>query len=355
MSKKKDQAVEKQEEKALEFDVMPGADKPEEDDSPQLDLSFETPEEEPEKVAEEEEAKDQSEEASEVDEDAEAVSEDESVEQPEEGTEQDDAEIEAAENEENAAEVEETPELSLVKPKKGPMVPKQRLDEVLAKQKALQKQLDEINVANEKPEEAPEAYDFDAKEVEYQNMVLDGKTQEAVALRREIRKAEREQLEYEMRQEMSQTVNQDRQMTALQQAATAMEEAYPVFDRNSESFSEEYTNEVVELRDAFIMKGYEAVDALSKAVKYVVKDRDLDQTQESAPSLAGKAQKTDEVAKKRAQVSKKLKAAEAQPPELPGESSSNRGDNVIDLSTMTEEEFDALPEATLKRLRGDIL
>jgi len=186
-------------------------------------------------------------------------------------------------------------------------------------------------------------------------MVLDGETEKAVALRREIRKAEREQLEFEMRQEMNQTVSQDRQMTALQQAANALEEAYPVFDRNSDAFNEEVTNEVVELRDAFIMKGYEAVDALSKAVKYVVKDHDLDQTQESVPSLAGKAQKSDELAKKRAQVSKKLRAAEAQPPELPGESSSNHGEKGLDLSSMTEEEFAALPEATLKRLRGDIL
>ena len=347
MSKKKDESTE---EKALEFDVMPGADKPEEDDTPALDLSFETPEEEPEEVAEEQEevvAEDETEEPV-AEESEETVAEDEGVEQPEEGTEQDDAEVE----EEVEAKETPTPE---DKPVKKPMVPKARLDEVLAKQKALQKQLDEINAANEKAQEAPESYDFDAKEVEYQNMVLDGETEKAVALRREIRKAEREQLEYEMRQEMSQTVNQDRQMTALQQAANAMEEAYPVFNRNSEDFSEDMTNEVVELRDAFIMKGYEAVDALSKAVKYVVKDHDLDEPQESAPSLSGKAQKTDELAKKRAQVSKKLKAAEAQPPELPGESSSNHGEKGIDLSTMTEEEFDALPEATLKRLRGDIL
>jgi len=342
MSKQKDEVAE---DKPIEFDVMPGADKPEEDDGPQLDLSFETPEEEPEKVAEEEEvvAEDETEEPV-AEESEETVAEDESVEQPEEGTEQDDAEVEA----------EEEP-VAKEKPAKKPMVPKARLDEVLAKQKALQKQLDEINAANEKAEEAPESYDFDAKEVEYQNMVLDGETEKAVALRREIRKAEREQLEYEMRQEMSQTVNQDRQMTALQQAASAMEDAYPVFDRNSDDFNEDMTNEVVELRDAFIMKGYEAVDALSKAVKYVVKDHDLDQAQESVPSLAGKAQKTDELAKKRAQVSKKLKAADAQPPELPGESSSTHGEKALDLSTMTEEEFDALPEATLKRLRGDIL
>ncbi len=324
-----------QEDAPMQFDLMPGADAVDDDDMPTLDLSFDTPEEEPEEVAEEVVVEDAEEETV--------------AEEPEEIVSEDEQSTE----EETEAEVEEEPVVA-EKPAKKPMVPKARLDEVLAKQKALQKQLDEINAANEKAQEAPESYDFDAKEVEYQNMVLDGETEKAVALRREIRKAEREQLEYEMRQEMSQTVNQDRQMTALQQAANAMEEAYPVFDNNSEEFDQEMTNEVVELRDAFIMKGYEAVDALSKAVKYVVKDHDLDKPQGSAPSLAGKAQKTDEVARKRAEVSKKLRAAEAQPPELPGESSSTHGEKGIDLATLTEEEFDALPEATLRRLRGDI-
>jgi len=336
MSKQEDN---QEENKTIEFDVMPGADLQDDDDSPQLDLSFAEVAEEP--VAEVEEV--------------EEPEEEETVSKDEQSTEEEtESEEETAELEEEEAEAE--PEsIADEKPAKKPMVPKARLDEVLAKQKALQKQLDEINAANEKAEEAPESYDFDAKEVEYQNMVLDGETDKAVALRREIRKAEREQLEYEMRQEMSQTVNQDRQMTALQQAANAMEDAYPVFDSNSEVFDQDMTNEVVELRDAFIMKGYEAVDALSKAVKYVVKDHDLDKTVEEAPSLAGKAQKTDEVAKKRAEVSKKLRAAEAQPPELPGESSSNHGEKGIDLSTLTEDEFAALPEATLKRLRGDII
>jgi len=337
MSKQEDTTVE---DKAVEFDVMPGADRPDEDDAPALDLSFETIEQEVDEVAEAEEV---------VAEDAE---EETVTEEPDEIVSEDEQRTE----EETSPDSELEEELAVEeKSVKKPMVPKARLDEVLAKQKALQKQLDEINAANEKAEEAPESYDFDAKEVEYQNMVLDGETEKAVALRREIRKAERDTLEYEMRQEMSQTVNQDRQMTALQQAANAMEDAYPVFNRDSDDYNEDITNEVVELRDAFIMKGYEAVDALSKAVKYVVKDHDLDQAQESAPSLAGKAQKSDELAKKRAQVNKKLKAADAQPPELPGESSAHHGERALDLSTMTEEEFAALPEATLKRLRGDIL
>ena len=337
MSKQEDTTVE---DKAVEFDVMPGADRPDEDDAPALDLSFETIEQEVDEVAEAEEV---------VAEDAE---EETVTEEPDEIVSEDEQRTE----EETSPDSELEEELAVEeKSVKKPMVPKARLDEVLAKQKALQKQLDEINAANEKAEDAPEDYDFDAKEVEYQNMVLDGEAEKAVALRREIRKAERATLEYEMRQEMSQTVNQDRQMTALQQAANAMEDAYPVFNRDSDDYNEDITNEVVELRDAFMMKGYEAVDALSKAVKYVVKDHDLDQAQESAPSLAGKAQKTDELAKKRAQVSSKLKAADAQPPELPGESSAHHGERALDLSTMTEEEFAALPEATLKRLRGDIL
>ena len=337
MSKQEDTTVE---DKAVEFDVMPGADRPDEDDAPALDLSFETIEQEVDEVAEAEEV---------VAEDAE---EETVTEEPDEIVSEDEQRTE----EETSPDSELEEELAVEeKSVKKPMVPKARLDEVLAKQKALQKQLDEINAANEKAEEAPESYDFDAKEVEYQNMVLDGETEKAVALRREIRKAERDTLEYEMRQEMSQTVNQDRQMTALQQAANAMEDAYPVFNRDSDDYNEDITNEVVELRDAFIIKGYEAVDALSKAVKYVVKDHDLDQAQESAPSLAGKAQKSDELAKKRAQVNKKLKAADAQPPELPGESSAHHGERAMDLSAMTEEEFAALPEATLKRLRGDIL
>jgi hypothetical protein len=330
------------ENKTLEFDVMPGADRIDDDASPQLDLSFAEVEDTlpPESVEEEEVLVAES-----VEEEELLVAE--SVEEvPEEETEVV-AEDELEEPEEEA--VAEAPK------SKKPMVPKARLDEVLAKQKALQKQLDEVNAANAKSEEAPESYDFDAKEVEYQNMVLDGETNKAVALRREIRKAERADLEFEMRQEMSQTVNQDRQMTALQQAANAMEEAYPVFNRDSESYNEEYTNEVVELRDMFMQRGYEAVDALSKAVKYVVKDYDLGEVEAEAPSLAGTPKKSDELAKKRAQISKKLKAADAQPPELPGESSSLHGERALDVSAMTEEEFNALPEATLKRLRGDII
>ena len=243
---------------------------------------------------------------------------------------------------------------------KKPMVPKSRLDEVLAKQKALQKQLDDLMAAKTAAEAAPDSFDFAAKEVEYQNMVLDGQHEKAAALRQEIRRAERAQLEFELTQKMEQKVTQSQQMSALQQAAAELETNFPVFDRNSPEFNEKYTQEVIDLRDAFIVKGENPVAALSKAAKFVLREYDLvDMSTQVAPSLAAptatKAAPVDEVAKKRADIARKMKAAESQPPDMPGESSAARGEKAFDVMQLTEEEFNALPAATLKRLRGDVV
>ena len=236
------------------------------------------------------------------------------------------------------------------------MVPKSRLDEVLAKQKALQKQLDDMKAAQVESPDAPSEYAFSEKEVEYQNLLLDGESQKAAALRAEIRAAERAQLEYELTQKMTQTMTQNQQMTALQQAAADLESGFPVFDQSSDQYNAEYTQEVVDLRDAFIIKGDNAVTALAKAAKFVIREYGLDDSYEPTPALASTNKRAvDEVAKKRAEVSRKLKAAESQPPELSGESSANRGERMLDISVMSEEEFNALPEATIKRLRGDVL
>ena len=262
---------------------------------------------------------------------------------------------------EPAAEVPEVEVKKAPEPEpKQKMVPKARLDEVLAKQKALQKQLDDLMAAKTAAETAPDSYDFAAKEVEYQNMVLDGQHEKAAALRAEIRKAERTQLEFELTQKVEQKVTQSQQMSALQQAAAELENTFPVFDRSSAEFNEKYTQEVIDLRDAFIVKGENPVAALSKAAKFVIREYGLvDMGGSSEPALAATTatpkSTVDEVAKKRAEVARKLKAAESQPPEMPGESSAARGEKAFDLSTLTEDEFNALPAATLKRLRGDVI
>jgi len=326
------------------FDVMPGAERDTEEVAA-VDMNFGLGEE---PVQEEEEPEEEV--AAETEEEPVAeVEEPEAEEEPEEPV----AEVEEAEEPVAEAEPEPEPE------KKDHMVPKSRLDEVLQKQKALQKQLEDMKKAQQPAENAPDPYDFDSKEKEYMNLVLDGKEADAVRLRQEIRTAEKASLQFEMTEQMQQTVQHNAQATALQAAANELEANFPVFDQNSESYNESYTQEVIGLRDAFIMQGFDAVDALSKAANFVLTTNNLVAPEPATSTLdapaAPKQKAVDEVAKKRAEVSKKLKAAEAQPPELPGESSAARGEKAVDVSTMSEDEFNALPDATIKRLRGDIL
>ena len=324
------------------FDVMPGADKDTEVVEA-LDLNFglgDEPVEEP--VAQLEETEEVEEVVAEAEEAEEEAAEEEPVAE----------EAEAAVAEEAEPEPAQEPSVT----KDGKMVPKSRLDEVLQREKALKKRLEDMKKAQEPPADAPEAYDFAAKEREYMNLVLDGKEAEAVQLRQEIRTAEKTQIEFEMGQKMQQTVSQNAQATALQAAANELEANFPVFDQNSAEYNADYTQEVIDLRDAFIVQGFDAVDALSKAANFVIKDHGLAEEAPQQSTLTQSAAPVqDEVAKKRAEVNKKLQAAKSQPPELPGESSAARGEKALDISTMTEDEFNALPEATIKRLRGDLL
>lgn len=325
------------------YDLMPGAEALDQPEG--IDLNFGLDDEG--NLIEDEAEDDVAEETQDavVEEEGDAVSEDAADDDSDEVTSE--AEVEEPEEVENTLEEE-------VDARKKPMVPKSRLDEVLAKQKALQKQLDDMKAQQQPAEDAPEAYDFDSKEIEYQNFLLDGEASKAAALRQEMRKAEREQLAYEMRQEMTEKVSQNQQATALQQAANDLEANFPIFNQNAAEYDAEITQEVIELRDAFMVQGFGAVDALSKAANFAIKSHGLEAAATLNAPSAPKAKSVDEVAKKRAEVTKKLKAAESQPPELPGESSANRGEKPIDVSSMTEDEFNALPEATLKRLRGDI-
>ena len=229
------------------------------------------------------------------------------------------------------------------------MVPKSRLDEVLAKQKALQKQLDE-QVAQQAQiqAEAPQ-YDFDAKELEYQQFIMDMEPEKASALRQEIRQAEKETMMFEMQQQMGQTVQQSQEAVQLQTTAQIIQEQYPVLDENNADYDETVANEVIELRDAFIVQGYQASDALTKATGYVMKVSEP--AAQEAPQPKSNVETIQK--KKTATVKKKIEASQAQPPELKGQGNAERGEGTLDVDALSEDEFNALPEETLRRLRGD--
>ncbi len=340
----------------LVFDGMPGADaKTEEDVKPfEVDMNFENTEEEVEEAQEEE----TTEEEPATEEATEEVAEEQieetaatQAEADEQAAGQESVPTSDGESVEPVAEGHEEPEA--VEEPKAPMVPKSRLDEVLAKNKEMQKVIDTMQ--EQKPEDSAPKYDFVGKEKEYQDLVLDGETDKAAALREEIRTAEREQLMSEVQSKMGQTVQQDREARELQQKAQEIVEVFPIFDPNGKNYDEALANKVMDLRDAFIYQGYGAADSLAKATEVtLISERPelLDVAQDTpnadpAPTLTKAVQEK----KAKANVQKKVAASQSQPPQMKGESTQNK--KVVDINVMSDDEFGALPEETLRRMRGD--
>ena len=329
-------------EEEVAMDVMPGADPLTEEEKGEefkVDLNFEEQE-----TQEEEEVEDESEteeepqegtEEAEEEEEAEAVVEEAESGGEESVLEDDEGVAQQPEGADEAGVDEETP--------KEPMIPKSRLDEVLQKQKALQKQLDEALAPKvEDVKEAPE-FDFDAKELEYQNLILDGDSEAAAKLRSEIRTAEKQQMMFEMQAKMGQTVTQNQEMVDLQTKATQLESMYPELNQADPNFNQDKTNEVLELRDAYMTQGYTGADALQKSVDLIMKG--------SAPEpKQDPIDKTIHTKKRIANTKKKIETAEKQPPTMKGK---NKVETKIDVNSMSVDEFDALPAETLRRMRGD--
>ena len=184
--------------------------------------------------------------------------------------------------------------------------------------------------------------------------MLEGETDKAALVRQEIRNAERDQIMSEMQNKMGQTVQQDREEHELAQKATEIMEVFPIFNEKSKSYDEKLTSEVMELRDAFIYQGYGAADSLAKATEVTLLSKkpellqgDISTEADPAPKLTKAVQER----KQKATVKKKVEASQAQPPEMKGESAKNK--KVVDINVLSDDEFKALPEDTLRRLRGD--
>jgi len=278
--------------------------------------------------------------------------------------EEDAEEVEAAEEKEEvvkeevvegkADDAEETEEAEAVVEKPEPkkkqlMVPKSRLDEVLAKNREFQRTIEAMKAAAPvADEEIPfKDFDFDEKELEYQQHVLDGEKDKALGIRKEIRAAEKAQNQYEFSKKVGGDSAATVEQTALVNAAREIEAMFPVFDNQHKDFNAKLAEDVVAIREGYQARGMNVVEALNKAVEVVVKINNLD----------GDVVTTEVVTTKKKQTSlaEKVKAAAKQPMDIQGQSNGTTKHKTHDIENMSDEEFNALPAATLARYRGDIL
>ena len=240
-------------------------------------------------------------------------------------------------------------------------IPKARFDEALGKAKAREQALlDEIEKLKGGQQAAATTKavgemrsKIDELQDKYEDLILDGKKDEARKVRRQV-----DELRDALSEYQTNTKSEAARKAAIDEMSynaqlAGYEAKYPALNPEHEEFDEDTTDEVATLLNAFVKAGQKRADALAKAVKYVL-------GAPSAPAKSGDDDKAKGMAEQRAAEARK-KAAEAnkkQPPngkdvglDSDKAGGGNKGD--IDIMRMTQDKFAKLDEETLSKLRGD--
>lgn len=196
-------------------------------------------------------------------------------------------------------------------------------------------------------------------EKDYATLVTDGKADEAAAVMAQIRKAERDMAESkaDMKIQASEARSVERARYGI--ALERIEQSFPTLNEDHTDFDAELMGEVVELKDAYQLKGYTPTAALQKAVKALVEPKTT--RQEIAVETKPNVSERDVTAERRkAAAEKVVKATGKTPPSLDnvGQDSDKLGGGKVDakaVMAMSQKEFAKLNEADLAVMRGDTL
>jgi len=242
-----------------------------------------------------------------------------------------------------------------------PMLPKARYDSVQARNRALQERIDRMEAeregqlanARENAAAVPPAEEGDvsvqdelsALDDKINDALLDGDKDTASKLRKEQREMEQDIMRQEMSHSSQNVAEQAREQVRVDATVDFLEATYTQLDPNAKSYKQETIDEMETLRGAFLATGqYTSSQALLKAAKYMFPDMEAPESAPVAKSKAGA-------------VKKAVAAANKQPPDISGtgdDASSGGIQEEINVSKLTMTDMESLPEATLKRLRGDV-
>lgn len=228
-----------------------------------------------------------------------------------------------------------------------------RIRQLNEKLKRAEERLAELESKPKAPEKPAEPeYDFEKREQDYIDAVINGEVKEAQAIRKEISEKQREEFlrEVDERAQKAETnaTTRTREDIQLNATAEAIASEYDALNDEHEGFDESIVDEVLELRDLYAKgRGISMAQALQEAVETIAPKYGLQKNSQKSAAPKPPAPKKPN----KRQVEKNSKAA-AQPPRMDG-GSNTADDNSVDIMNMTEAEFDQLDEKTLAQLRGD--
>ena len=241
--------------------------------------------------------------------------------------------------------------------KKRIRIPKSRFDEALGKAKqreqALLDEIEKLKGGQQASATAKAVKDMRAEidklQDKYEDLILDGKKDEARKVRLQV-----EELRDELSEYQTNTKSEAARKAAIDEMSynaqlAGYEDKYTELKPENEDLDEDKTDEVATPPNAFVKAGQKRADALAKAVKYVL----------GAPPAAGKGgddDKAKELADRRAAEARK-KAADAnkkQPPNgkdvgLDSDKAGGGKGGDVDVLRLSQDKFAKLDEETKDR------
>lgn len=239
-------------------------------------------------------------------------------------------------------------------------IPKDRFDEVNERMKraeddvrSLKSQLETV-IEDKTEDTAPEPYDYDAKEAEAMDALLEGDQTKYQGIRAEIRTAEKDETLREARLIASQGDQQLQETMSFEEIGAQIEADFPQFVENSDSYNSEAREDMLDLYMGYAKSGvYTRGQALQRAADKAVKIYKLAKTGVVAEVVVSDPKKVVDI--KTGNPKEKAAAANAQPPVMESRAEGTLEEPRLDVQSMSDEEFDALPEATKARMRGDVM
>jgi hypothetical protein len=182
-----------------------------------------------------------------------------------------------------------------------------------------------------------------------ESLRLEGETKEAAKVQRQIDGINQEILLEKSRRIAAQTNSVTKVAEQYNNYLDALESAFPELVKGTDAFDPAKVEDINVTAGAYEKAGMHPLDAIKKATKLV-----LGQTLEDRIASANKPAPAAPAAPatKPRDLNKAVDAANRQPPDMTT-AGVNRDDTKIDVSRLSDEEFDKLPLSKQRELRGD--
>lgn len=228
------------------------------------------------------------------------------------------------------------------------MIPKRRLDSVIARAKRAEAELEALKA--QKQENPQSEVDWDARMDEatrkFSEALADGDTEAAAQANKELMQIQQEQFNEKLNDTSSSTLNVSRDAALTDEIVDEVIMNNAEFQIESDKFDQKLVDDIEELRSLYESQGHSKSQALIRALEM------------RAPNALAPAPETKPSPKKRTtNIERNIEAAESQAPDTRhiAEDSDRYGmqDAIPDIYKLTDDELDALPESTWNRLLGN--